>query len=60
MSEPTKSANPKVPPYYSDEYDQGMGVPSCCRCGGSLSLKLSLKPLGWTCYRCGTGYGRDD
>lgn len=47
---------PKVPFYYSNEHDQGMGVPGRCRCGGSLGLK----PLGWTCSSCGTGYGRDD
>jgi hypothetical protein len=46
---------PKVPFRYSNEHDQGMGVPSRCRCGQSLSLK----PLGWTCSSCGTGYGRD-
>jgi len=46
----------KVPFYYSNEHDQGMGVPGSCRCGG----ELKLKPLGWTCTNCGTGYGRDD
>ena len=49
--------NPKVPFYYSHEHDQGMGVPNRCGgCGGPLSLK----PLGWTCEKCGAGYGRDD
>lgn len=47
---------PKVPFYYSNEHDQGMGVPSKCHCGGPLTLKA----LGWTCSKCGTGYGRDD
>jgi hypothetical protein len=47
---------PKVPFYYSNEHDQGMGVPGRCRCGGPLDLKA----LGWTCSRCGTGYGRSD
>lgn len=47
---------PKVPFRYSNEHDQGMGVPSRCRCGQSLSLR----PLGWTCESCGAGYGRDD
>ena len=56
MTEIKKDEKPKVPFYYSNEHDQGMGVPSRCRCGGSLGLK----PLGWTCSRCGTGYGRDD
>ena len=44
----------KVPFYYSNEHDQGMGVPSQCRCGGDLGMKR----LGWTCERCGTGYGK--
>ncbi len=56
MDEDKKQEKPKVPFYYSAEYDQGMGVPSRCRCGGSLSPQ----PLGWTCVRCGLGYGRDD
>lgn len=51
-----KDEKPKVPFYYSNEHDQGMGVPARCRCGGSLALK----PLGWTCSACRTGYGRDD
>lgn len=47
---------PKVPFHYSNEHDQGMGVPSKCSCGG----RLTLRKLGWTCDSCGSGYGRDD
>lgn len=46
--------NPKVPFYYDGEHDQGMGVPSRCRCGS----ELSMKKLGWTCDKCSTGYGK--
>ena len=43
-------------PEDDDCEDQGMGLPKNmkCRCGNSLRLK----PLGWTCDKCGTGYGR--
>lgn len=56
MDDSREVPKPKVPFYFSREHDQGMGVPSRCRCGQSLSLK----PLGWTCSSCGAGYGRDD
>lgn len=45
----------KVPFYYSNEHDQGMGVPERCHCGGDLHLKSIL---GWTCQSCRCGYGR--
>jgi hypothetical protein len=49
---------PKVNFYYSNEHDQGMGVPARCHCGGELRLER----LGWTCQKpeCRCGYGRDD
>lgn len=54
MSTSTKKEKPKVP--FRIEHDQGMGVPARCGCGG----RLDSKSLGWTCAKCGTGYGRDD
>jgi hypothetical protein len=47
--------DPIVPFYYSNEHDQGMGVPSCC---GNCQGPLILKRLGWTCEDCGNGYGK--
>jgi len=56
MTDRKEAEKPKVSGWFSSEHDQGMGVPGRCRCNGSLHLK----PLGWTCSTCGTGYGRDD
>lgn len=54
MANKNDDEKPKVPFYYSNEHDQGMGVPARCHCGGDLHMK----PLGWTCDRCGCGYGK--
>ena len=52
----THSSDPALWGGDDDCEDQGMGLPKDmkCRCGASLMLK----PLGWTCVKCATGYGR--
>jgi hypothetical protein len=56
MDDRREAPKPKVPFYYSNEHDQGMGVPSRCRCGQSLSLLSGPLPTrnAYGSIVCGT------